>query len=291
MTRKLLVVGSLLFSLAEFASAQTPSNVKTDKLVGNVKTVRTERTWTTRNVEGKRVLMTVESYDRRGSKTEWDAYMGRDQPTRGLFTYDDNGNATQEVWYDSADQLMGKTLFSYDPKGNLIEENSSNGIRIIYSYDSHNNRISQRILDLAKDEGPRMFGPVEKTVRYSYDRKNHLKEVSTSNPNGSRAWNPALQAHRIVYAYNGKGQTISQTVFNANNAVRTSTRYVYDPLGRVEREFLFTAKDGIVRVFRYAYKVNGSGNWTVQTKSKRITRGGKRIYVPIETVYRDIEYY
>jgi hypothetical protein len=148
-----------------------------------------------------------------------------------------------------------------------------------------------RLVDLARDEGPRMFGPVEKTVSYSYDRHNHLTEVAAYNPNGSRVWNPALQAHRILYAYNSKGQTASQIVFNASNKVRTNTRYVYDSLGRIAKELLFTSKDGITRVFKYTYSVDATGNWTTQNKSKEVLRNGKRVHVPMETVYRSFEYY
>jgi hypothetical protein len=139
MTRELLIFAALILPLGNFVEAQTPANLRTDRLLGNVKTVRTERTWTTKHIESKRVLMTVETYDRQGNKTEWDAYMGSDKPTRDLFTYDAKDHATEQVWYDSAEQLRGKTLFTYDAKGNLIEENASNGVRILYKYDSRNN--------------------------------------------------------------------------------------------------------------------------------------------------------
>ena len=272
-------------------AAQSPSNLKADQLSGDVRTVRTEQTWTTQNVESKRVLMTVETYDRKGNKTEWDAYKGSDKPLRSLFTYDDNGNVTEQIWYDSADQLKGKTKYTYDTNGHLIEEESSNGIRIVYTYDSHGNKRSQRIFDLAKDEGPRMFGPVEKTVRYDYDRKNHLTEISSYNPNGARVWNPALQAHRITYTYNKQGRINNQTVFNQNNTVRTKTRYLYDSLGRVASELTFTSKDGVARAYRYRYRVDAVGNWIVQTKLKLVRTRNKRRYTPVETIYRSFEYY
>src|SRR6185503_8885000 len=108
MTLRLLIAVSLIFLLSNFTSAQLPSNLKADQLFGNVKTVRTEQTWTTQNIESKRVLMTVETYDRKGNKTEWNAYKGSDKPLRSLFTYDDNGSVVEQIWYDSADQLKGK---------------------------------------------------------------------------------------------------------------------------------------------------------------------------------------
>jgi len=291
MTIKFLIIAILMLLFCNFSEAQTPSNSKTDKLLGNVKEVRTERTWTTKNVESKRVLMTTETYDRQGNKIEWNAYMGRDRPLRSLFTYDDEGNVTKEIWYDSADQLKGNTVYTYDAKGNLVEELSSNGVRVVFTYDSRNNKTLQQVFDVAENEGPRMFGAVEKTVRYSYDKANLLIQVASYSPKGSRVWNPALQAHRITYAYDQKGRTISQAVFNDNNSLRTKTDYIYDSLGQIVKEILFTAKDGIPQRFRYNYEVDAQGNWTVQTKSKQVSRRKNRSYVQVEAVYRNIEYY
>jgi YD repeat-containing protein len=291
MTAKLLIAAVLMLPLANSIEAQSASTLKADKLVGNVRSVRTEQTWTTENVESKRVLMTVETYDNRGNKTEWDAYKGSDKPLRSLFTYDDKGNVIEQMWYDSADQPKGKTTYTYDSNGLLIQEESSNGIKILYGYDSHGNKTSQRIFDVAKDEGPRVFGPVEKTVRYSYDRKNHLTEISSYNPNGSRVWNPALQAHRIIYTYDKQGRIRHQTVFNQNNTIRTATSYLYDSLGRIGNELMFTSKDRTTWAYRYSYRVDSTGNWIVQTKLKLVPAKGRRLYIPVETVYRSFDYY
>ena len=291
MTAKLLIAAVLMLPLANSVEAQLASNLKADKLVGYVRSVRTEQTWTTKNVESKRVLMTVETYDKRGNKTEWDAYKGSDKPLRNLFTYDDKGSEIEEIWYDSADQLKGKTTYTYDSNGLLIKEESSNGIKIIYAYDSRGNKTSQRIFDGAKDEGPRMFGPVERTVHYTYDRKNHLTEISSYNRNGSKVWNPALQAHRITYTHDKQGRIIHQNVFNENYTIRTTTRYGYDSLGRIANELTFTSKDGLTRAYRYSYRVDSAGNWIVQTKLKQVSVKGKRRYVPVETVYRSFDYY
>lgn len=288
---RLLILATLVLPLANSVEAESASNLRTDKLAGNVKIVRTEETWTTKNVESRHVLMTVETYDQKGNKTEWDGYMGSGKPLRSLFAYDDNGNVTEEIWYDSADQLKGKSTYTYDAKGNLVEEISSNGIRVVYSYDSHNNKTLQRVFDVVKDEGPRRFGPVEKTVRYSYDKGNHLTQVASYDPRDSRVWNPELQAHRILYTYDGKGQTTSQTVFNADNTLRTKTRYVYDSWGRIAKEFLFTSKNGITHAYRYTYRIDANGNWITQTKSKHVVSNGQLKYVPVETIYRSFEYY
>lgn len=291
MTFKFLIFATLMLLFCNFIEAQTPSNLKIDKLFGNVKTVRTERTWTTKNVESKRVLMTIETYDQQGNKTEWSAYMGSDKPLRSLFTFNNEGNVTKEIWYDSADQLKGNTVYTYNTKGNLIEELSSNGVRVKFTYDSRNNKTLQQVFDVAENEGQRMFGAVEKTIRYSYDKFNRPIQIAFYSPKGSRVWNPALQAHRIIYTYDREGLIASQAVFNDDNSLRTKTNYIYDLSGRTVKEILFTAKERITQVYRYNYEVDARGNWTTQTKSKQVSRRRNRSYVQVEAVYRSIEYY
>lgn len=291
MSIKFIIFAALILLFCNSIEAQTPSNLKIDKLLGKVKTVRTERTWTTKNVEGKRVLMTIETYDQQGNKTEWDAYMGSESPLRSLFTYDDKGNVTKQIWYDSADQLKGNTIYSYDAKGHLIKELSSNGVRVVFTYDSRNNKTLRQVFDVAKNEGQRMFGDVEKTVRYSYDNDNRLIQVASYSPKGLRVWNPELQAHKITYVYDSKGQTASQSVFNDDNSLRTKTNYIYDSSGRTVKEILFTGKDRTTQLFLYNYEVDTQDNWTVQTKNKQISQREKLSYVKVETVYRNIEYY
>lgn len=291
MNIKFIIFATLILLFCNSIEAQTPSNLKIDKLLGKVKIVRTERTWTTKNIESKRVLMTIETYDQQGNKTEWNAYMGSDRPLRTSFAYNDEGNVIKQIWYDSADEPEVNTVYNYDAKGNLVEELSSNGVRVGFTYDSRNNKKSQQVFDVAENEGPRMFGAVEKTVRYSYDKLNRLIQIASYSPNGSRVWNPELQAHRITYVYDGKGQTTSQSVFNDDNSLRTKTDYAYDSSGRIVKEILFTGKDRVTQLFRYDYEVDTQDNWTVQTKHKQISRRGKRGYIKVETVYRNIEYY
>ncbi|HEX8289644.1 MAG TPA: hypothetical protein VF556_16795 [Pyrinomonadaceae bacterium] len=291
MSIKFIIFATLILIFCNSIEAQKSSNLKIDKLLGKVKTVRTERTWTTKSVESKRVLMTIEIYDQRGNKTEWNAYMGSDRPLRTSFTYDDKGNVTKQIWYDSADQPEVNTVYNYNAKGNLVEEFSSNKIHVVFTYDSRNNKKSQQVFDVAENEGSRMFGAVEKTVRYSYDKLNRLIQIASYSPNGSRVWNPELQAHRIIYVYDDKGQITSQSVFNDDNILRTKTDYAYDSSGRVVNEILFTGKDRITEVFLYNYEADTQDNWTVQTKNKQISLRGKCSYSKVETVYRNIEYY
>jgi YD repeat-containing protein len=281
----------LLALFCAHALAQSSSNLKSDKLIGNVKTVRTEQTWTENNVESRRVLMTVETYDRSGNKTEWDAYKGSEKPLRALFTYDEKGRVLNDEWYNSADELAGKTNYTYDGKGRLVEETTSNGLKTLYSYNSRNNQVLRRTYDLATSEGGRKFGDANVTVRSSYDKHNNLIRVASFKRSGVRVWNPELQAHRIVYSYDPNKRIKSQTVFNANNSVRTLTQFEYDSKDRTVTESVFAGKSGVTTVYRYSYEFDPTGNWITQVKTKDVPSKGKTGRVVVDTTYRTIDYW
>jgi YD repeat-containing protein len=290
MRRNIILLIIFLVISSTALRGQSPSNLKTDNLSGNVKTVRTEQTWMEKNVESKRVLMTIETYDVEGNKTQWDAYKGSEKPLRAIFTYDEKGKVRNDEWYNSADDLVAKTTYKYDGKKRLVEERTSNGIQILYSYDSRGNRILKRSFDLATIEGGRMFGDVNRTVRYSYDKSNNLIQVASFKPSGSRVWNPELQAHRIVYSHDSKGRTRSQTVFNANNSIRTKTEFAYDAQDRVVEESVFVGKTRILTIYKYGYECDARGNWIKQVKTKQVNDHPKPKFVVAETIYRTIDY-
>ena len=283
-----------IFLLALFSSTllgQSPSNLKADKLVGHVKTVRTEQTWTENKAESRRVLMTIETYDRAGNKTEWDAYKGDERPMRALFSYDEEGRVINDEWYNSAEDLIAKTTYTYDEKGRLIEEETSNGLKTLYSYDSRNNRVLRRTYDLATSEGGRRFGDANVNVRYSYDKHNNLIRVASFKRSGSRVWNPELQAHRIVYSYDSNRRIKTQTVFNADNSMRIKTRFGYDSKDRIISETVFAGKSRVTTVYRYRYQFDSMDNWVTQVKTKDVTKKGQPGLAVVDTVYRTIGYW
>lgn len=285
----------LLGLFLTIARAQSFSNLKEDELLGNVKTVRTEQTWTTKEndkyVESEKTLMKVENYDKNGNKTEWLGYFGKENPMKIVFVCEDKGRITEELFYNSVNKIDVKTIYKYSDKGNLIEEIISNGIKVVYSYDSKNNKKSERTYDLVENEGGRAFGSVGKIVYFHYYKNNKLKEIGSYNFDGSRIWNPQIQAHKIVYAYDSKGQIAFTTFFNQDNSVRSKTRYIYDSTGILVKEFSFVSEDKTTYIYNYTYEFDEPGNWIRQKKSKQIGKKNKVTFIPIETIYRTINYH
>ena len=277
-----------------FVEAQSFSTIKTDKLTVNVKSVRKEQTWTTRKngkyIEGKKVLMTVDNYDKNGNKTEWLGYFGKDDPIRDVFICDTEGKVIKDFSYNSIDELISETFYKYKDNGTLAEEVISNGIKTVYSYDSNNNKKSETTYDLITNEGGRAFGEVENVVYFHYYKNNKLKEIGAYNFDGSRVWSPPLQAHRIVYAYNLKGQIAFETVFFEDNSIRSKAHYFYNSNGVLAKEISFIDYNKVRHTYKYEYEFDETGNWIKQTKNQQI-RKSKSTFIPIETIYRTISYY
>lgn len=280
--------------LGIISHAQSFSNLKSDKLTGKVKSVRKEQTWTSNEngkyVESERVLMTVDNYDENGNKTEWIGHFGKGYPLRYVFICDAEGKIVKELYYNYLNEISAETIFKYNTDGNLVEEISSNGIKTVYTYDSKRNKISEKTYDLAKSEGGRAFGSVETTVYFHYYKNSKLKEVGAYNFVGVRVWNPPLQAHKIVYAYDSNGRIAYKTVFKEDYSIRSKARYFYDSNGVLIKEISFIDYNKVRHTYKYEYEVDEFGNWIKLIKSQQ-KRRNKSVFIPIETIYRTLAYY
>lgn len=291
---KILITFILLGLFLGTSQGQSFSTLKNDKLKGNVKSVRKEQTWTTKKngeyIESEKVLMTVDNYDKDGNKTEWLGYFGKDYSVKFVFVCDNEGKVIKELSYNYLDEVDAETIYKYNANGTIAEKTISNGIKTIYAYDSNNNKKSETTYDLITNEGGRVFGSVEKVIYFHYYRNNRLKEIGAYNLDGSRVWSPPLQAHRIVYAYNSKGQIAYETVFYKDNSIRSKAHYFYDSNGMLIKEFSFIDYNKFAHTYKYEYQFDEFGNWTKQTKSQQ-KRRNKSVFVPIETIYQTIGYY
>lgn len=287
---KILLTFILSAFLLGIIQAQSFSTLKNDKLKGDVKSVRKEQTWTTKkngeHVESNKVLMSVDNYDKNGNKTEWLGYFGKDDPMKVAFVCNDKGKIIKEFSYNYLAEVEAETIYKYNDNGTLAEKIISNGIKTIYAYDG-NNKKSEKTYDLTKNEGGRAFGSVEDTIYFDYYRNNKLKEISAYNFDGKRIWNPPLQAHRIVYAYDLKGQVTHETVFFEDNSIRSKARYYYDSDGILVKEFSFIDNNKFAHTYQYEYEFDAKGNWIKQIKLQKM----QNVFIPIETVFRTISYY
>ncbi len=120
-----------------------------------------------------------------------------------LYTYDEVGNLVSELGYDSNDELVAKTTYKFNEKGNVIENIDENYFeQTLFTYNS-NGYIAQKILTqeepyilyeekysynsfgniLEKKKVNGVNGQLISVTNYTYDTYHNLKSVITKNEN------------------------------------------------------------------------------------------------------------
>jgi len=106
--------------------------------------------------------------------------------------------------------------YSYDKLNQLIDENTSNGDHIQYSYDAVGNRLTKKTND--------------RVIEYTYDAENRLKRAGNTtfefDKNGNRI-KKATGNEETVYSYNSQNSLISVVLPNG-----AENNFEYDGAGR-----------------------------------------------------------
>ena len=203
-------------------------------------------------------------------------YNGQDQlvsetNANGLintYSYDDAGNLTEEVWYESDGTTVVDTLdWSYNSAGQLLSASNSNGtynytynlagqliavsepfgVSLSFGYDQYGNR------NLVEDS----FGDVERSL---YNANGQL--LSRTTVVGS-------DDLRLDFTYTPNGQIATITRYSdlAGTALVATTTYTYDANGNVTDIKSVNASSTVIDEFDYVYDASGSLSSETDTQS------------------------
>jgi len=270
---KLLPLFILTFVFCVSAGAQKQSDAEKEKLIGPVKSVRSQMMKFS-SVEatepGITKQMDVVVYDTKGNEIErtiYDDYgflVGRQ-----VQTYDVKRNSMESVLSDEKGSLMGRRVYvyagpsithvtSYDAKG-------SPGMRQVNLYGADGNLLEETYFIANKRAA--------KTV-YKYERGN-LSEIAFHLADGSKAdatIGPCLGAHRLTYAYDDQARPVKVIAYETDGKFKKSWQYTYDAKGQMRED---TRESEWSRInFVYAYEYDSHGNWTKQTATVTTDRKG-----------------
>lgn len=217
--------------------------LKTDLLEMNLKDKVKSFTENTSRVENSRAgesyveIQTNYVFNDAGNKIEFNSYINNELMEKTTYYYDIKGNKIKE-------KISGLTdIFNYDNKNNLIEwsrfrENSLD-FKHIYTYNSNGNLIEDKSSDGF-------------LTTYSYDKNGNKTE------NAYYIWGKALNykkdlKHRITYKYDNNKNLIERNEYNpaessfnqpARNIVQS---YKYDNKGNLVEEI----ENGIKHFYKY----------------------------------------
>ena len=151
------------------------------------------------------------TYDALNQLTDIDS--GEEQSS-AKYSYDDMGNLVY------VEDVTGKSTYTYDLAGRLIQSVDGSGQRVGYSYDGFGN-LSM------------IMYPDGSVVRYEYDDNNRLSNVSS-------------ETGKVTYDYDAEGNVIKITRENGYTIIS------YDELNRV-KNLVNTCDGTVISAYGYAY--------------------------------------
>lgn len=186
-----------------------------------------------------------------------------------LLKFNEKGNLTKMSFYHSKNILASETLYKYNDKGYLIEEEHHNydfffpvSSKHIPKYDDKGNLIEKDNYD--------SDGKLTSKTKYKYDGKGNEIERNIYKPDGS------LDS-KWTFKYDNKGNTIEENVYNSNGSLNSKITYRYNDKNIIEEAYNGRNKE------TYKYEHDDKGNWI-----KRISYVNNQ---PNIITKRTIEYY
>ena len=299
---KVAIFAVLLFTL--FAYSTTAQIKQSDRekanLIGSVRSVTSSSAdFSGEKIEGKGYSLKPPEtvlYDDAGNEVE-DQMVSDfgEQMGKTVNKFDSDHERLESLWVDPKGNVVRRDVFSY-ANGNLSEIKTFDDKNLLrerttYTYDDKARLVQQVYYDPAK--------PVAKTV-YAYN-SDGVEPVETAFflTDGRKATapvGPCLGAHRIAVAYDQKGRTLSQDMYEVTGELKKAYSWTYNDKSNIAT-YIIKSPGSTVK-FVYSYEYDARGNWvkriaTGTSKEDGLTVFGKpaTAYVRTTVTTRKIEYF
>jgi YD repeat-containing protein len=279
MKRVILAVCALALAAGPALAEDRKTGWDEDGLEGKVRSVRAETT-------------TVGKPSERSTRT-----------TR----YESDGRRIEWIRYDAAGKVKDRTTYAYTPKGVLSElrysgANSVLETRSTFVFDGRGLRTEIANLDAKgaiKDKTTSVYdgrgreveatrtaadGAVLERVVYGYDAKDRVSEESHYDGTGA-------PTKVVRYVYDDHGHPTAETSYDGHGATTAKETWSNDDDGNKMEWTIFNTDGSVKERWRYDYKFDKTGNWTMRTASRIEEKGGKETTVPTYVTKRTIVYY
>lgn len=220
------------------------------------------------NLKGKVRTVTQESEDRSGT---WGT-QGRKMSS--VESYNENGNLTKRVSYDSSGRPFQITAYGY------LEGSRASKYKMI---------------DYPDDPPPMLMAPSsgpKKVIDERYSYKYAFKYQNGKQTERQMILNNGEKGMRYVTTYGDK--TKEYLVYDVAGKLNMKTLYVLnsegDEVERTEVNVLGNRSGDDKYLLRYE-SFDVKGNWTKKITSKLVSEGGKLIYKDWYVTYRTFDYY
>jgi hypothetical protein len=261
----LAVFFCVFFSIAQ---AQGKNDLSKDKLAGNVKELKVTG-YRVANQGGKfqktRAIHTVTSvYNDRGFMVEFNSSGGSDtvedeyihfKPVRNVYTYDNHDVMVSNKTYNEDGSVQETQTYHVDNRGNRIDWNTYKGDGTIqWHYSSEYDNEGHLI-----EANSYYLGNLDTRHLYKYDGKGNDIEETVYDAAGKMKWKETM-------SYDSKGNITEIMDFKGNGSFNVRKLYLYDDKGNVieEREY---ATENATKYKKTTNKYDAEGNMVQMEKT------------------------
>ncbi len=178
------------------------------------------------------------------------------------YEYDLKGNLIQTKVEDANGAILSISTRKFNEQNRLIEETDPCGHTKCYQYDFNGNRTEEKNLSTGKE------------IKYSYNSTNHLVRVET--------FYPGENPHIILYGYDPLGNKVRETDEFGNDTI-----FKYDLFGNEVSIIYPETSKGLVSSIQKRYNALGQLISKIDERGNE-TRFSRNIYgQPIRTDYAD----
>src|ERR1044072_3904787 len=227
----LLLFVSFSSGAAPAQTTQAKNDLEKSGLAGRVKTLEMGQIEYAfrdgRSVESRRVPILKTTYDEQGRKGEQVSYNQSGAPSQRLvYTFDAAGRST-----------------GYEEYNGVVDRNLGTPRRHVYTLDDAGRTTEYVVYDSDGKVGSLFF--------YTYDPEGHKTEEAFYSWQGKRT-------SRLVYTYDARGNVLTQTSYDADDAVGWKRGKVYDPSGQKSEAAHYEGETLRDRFF-FKYDAKGRG--------------------------------
>lgn len=243
-------VGSIVETTSRVDYSQfgeTKSNVKTTYVFNEMGNKTEYNSYTNNELMEK----TVYQYDDKGRKIK--------ELTSGLvdnFNYGNNDSLIE--WTRFRDnQMEFRHIYTYDANGNLTQDESNDGFLTTYEYDPNGTKTETAYFVWGKAQNYKK--DLKRKVTYKFDNNKNLVSRNEYTP-AVPSFSQPEQNIQSSYKYDSKGNLIEAI----ENGVKHL--YKYDANGNLIEETGISVKGEVFSKTTYKYEYDAKKNWTKQTK-------------------------
>jgi YD repeat-containing protein len=220
----------------------------------------------TYKADGSLETSTVFNYNKEGVLEQEDGYNGNSPEYTNIYKSDKDGNFTLIKLFDGAGKLFLKTVCDYDKNGNETAEINYTQVmerdklrdavldKTVWQYDKDGNKTKEQYL-----EGD---SAVIRTTYFTYDASGNIT-TRINSENGFKL--------KTAYKYDGKGNQVEETQFDATGKVATRILTGYDEKGNITEQTFFDKDDRLETHIVFSLTYDQQGNWIrkVQTNNNK----------------------